>query len=283
MWRRAVVATATIVGVVGPAAPVGAQEPAPATTTTTAPAGTTTTARLWPPAAPPAVDEAGTVSADGVAAVIAEEGWYAHPDAVGDREQLAQVAARLADGSEPMGFALLADEPPGSSTAFAEAVLDSYFLVMGGMDVETVVVLSDEDVGVVSDVWGDEAVDVALDETIDQLRADPTDGLEALAGVLSEQPKYEFGDDDGDGGGGGGGGGEPPWILIAVLFVGVVVGLNVLFPQTEGEGDDGSSYRRRRYRSFSSSRSSFGSRRSSSGGSSRRSSGGSRGRGGRRL
>lgn len=280
MWRRAVVTMAGVgvglAGVVGPAGVVQAEQPA---TTTTAPGATTTTTRSWPPPAPPAVDEAGNVSADGVAAVIAEEGWYAHPDSVGDREQLAQVAARLADGSEPMGFALLADEPPGSSTVFAERVLDSRFL-LGGSDVDTVVVLSDEDVGVVSDVWGDEAVDVALDETIDELRADPTDGLEALADALSEQPKYEFGDGDA---GGGGGGGEPPWVLITFLFVGVMVGLNVLFPQTEGEGDDGSSYRRRRYRSFSSSRSSFGSRRSSSGGSSRRSSGGSRGRGGRRL
>jgi hypothetical protein len=229
---------------------------------------------------PPAGGEEATVEA--VAAAIAEDGWYAHPDAVGDREQLADVAERLARGSDPMGFALLTAEPPGSAEAFAEDVLDALPAQRGG-SIDTVVVLS-RDVAVVSDTWSDQAIDTALDETLDDLRADRTDGLEALADALADQPTGF--DDTGDTGSDGGGP-NAAWIGIGVVaLVALSVGSRYLSGPSDGDTYDsgsygGSSWSRRR-RSFS--RSSPSRRRSSSGGSSRRSSSGSRrGRGSRRL
>ncbi|HMG40051.1 MAG TPA: hypothetical protein VK611_01940 [Acidimicrobiales bacterium] len=225
-----------------------------------------------------------------VAAAIVEDGWYADPESVGDREQLDQVAERLANQGEPMGFALLAEEPPGSSPAYAEDVLDA-LPSQPGQRVRTVVVLSDADVGVVSDFWSDQAIDDALDETIDDLRADPTDGLEALADALAAAPSGfdDGGSDTGDDDSG------PNTGLIALGVValgGVALASRYWSSSTGGDGyddsygdsyDDGGSSRARRLRRSSFRRSSS-SRRSSSGGSSRRSSSGSRrGRGGRRL
>jgi hypothetical protein len=221
-----------------------------------------------------------------VAGAIGVEGWYADPGAVGDREQLAVVAERLGRRGEPMGFALLADEPAGSSTEFAEDVLDE--LAAQDDDIQTVVVLSDVDVGVVSDVWSHDAIDAALDETIDDLRANPTDGLEALADALAAEPSGF--DEDSDSGSSDDNGMDTGLIVLVVIVVGVVY-LSRYLSDTEGgdaveDGDDsdGSSWSRRRRSSFyrSSSRSH---RSSSSTGSSRRSSSTSshRGRGGRRL
>lgn len=220
-----------------------------------------------------------------VAAAIAEAGWYADGGAVGDREQLADVAERLSRQGEPMGFALVAAEPPGSSTAYAERVLDA-LIGRGERRIRTVVVLSDADVGVVSDVWSDAAIDQALDETLDDLRADPTDGLEALADALAAEPAGFDGQDDGTDTSG------PPVGLI-VLGVCVLGGLALAsraLSGTAGDGweagdDAGDSYRRRsRWRRSSSLYRSSSRRSRSSGGSRRRSSGGSRrGRGGRRL
>jgi hypothetical protein len=193
-----------------------------------------------------------------------------------------------------MGFALLAAEPAGSSTTFAEKVLDT-LPSHGELSIKTVVVLSDADVGVVSDTWSDDAIDGALDETIDDLRNDPTDGLEALADSLADQPS---GFDDSSGSSDGGGGSGAAWIGFGVVaLVAISVGSRYLssggeLAGGEGDGDDGdsswssnsswSSRRRRSFSSFSSSR-----RRSSSSRSSfRRSSSSSsshRGRGGRRL
>ena len=230
-----------------------------------------------------------TPPASGVAAAIAESGWYADGGAVGDREQLADVAERLSSEGHHLGFALLASEPPGDSTAFAEEVLDA-LPGLGEGTIRTVVVLSDADVGVVSDVWGDAAIDAALDDTIDDLRADPTDGLEALADALAARPT---GTDDDDGGtstdddGSGTG-----WLVLGVVaLVALSFGSRYLRGSGDagadgydGTDDSGSSWRRRsRYRS--SSRRSFSSSRRSGGRSGRRSSSGGsrRGRGGRRL
>lgn len=234
---------------------------------------------------------------DAVAAAIAERGWYADPEAVGDREQLGQVAARLAQQGDAMGFALLAAEPAGSSPAFAEQVLDALPSQTASTPIRTIVVLSDADVGVVSDQWSDAAIDGALDETIDQLRANPTDGLEALADALADQPAGfsddETSDDGAEGGGLNGG-------LVALLVIAVIVAIGApsvrrflsggdvfagdLFEDDSDTDDDSSSWTRRRRTSsfFSSSRRSRSSSRSSHRSSS--SSGSShRGRGGRRL
>jgi hypothetical protein len=261
-----VVGLAVMAGTAGAGASVGnrGQEP----TTTTVPETTTTTA------------EPGSVAA--IAQAIAGDGWYADPDSVGDREQLSVVANRLGTGSGAMGFALLGDEPVGGSTAYAEQILDA-LPGQGEFLIRTVVVLSDADVGVVSDDWDDDAIDAALDETIDELRADPTDGLEALADALAEQDQ---GFDDGSGDSGG----SPAalWILGGVGVVGAIAA-NRYFAGDGGwdDGDDdgsgsNSSYwnRRRRYRS---ARSSSRSNRSASRRSRSSSRSSSRGRGGRRL
>lgn len=232
-----------------------------------------------------------------VAAAIAEDGWYADPESVGDREQLDMVADRLARDGDPMGFALLAAEPPGSSTAFAEEVLDE-LIALPDADVETVVVLSDADVGVVSDVWSDSRIDAALDETIDDIRANRTDGLEALADALATSPSG-FGDDTDDSyyddSSDSSDGGPDTGVLLAAVLVVVGVALASRFwtdlqgDYEGGTGDDetGSSWTSSRRRSFyrpsrSSSRSSSSRSRSSSSSSRSRSSS-SRGRGGRRL
>jgi hypothetical protein len=247
---------AGVIGLVaaGPAVPAGAQAPTTGATATTP-----------------------TPPASGVAAAIADAGWYADGGAVGDREQLAAVAERLASDGHHLGFALLASEPAGNSTVYAEEVLDA-LPGLGERAIRTVVVLSDADVGVVSDEWSDGAIDAALDDTIDDLRADPTDGLEALAESLADQPA---GTDTGDDGGPSGG--------LLALGVIALVALSIgsrLFRRGGGGGDgyddgygSGSSWRRRRSSYRSSNRRSFSSRsrrRSSSGGS-------RRGRGGRRL
>ena len=230
---------------------------------------------------------------EAVAAAIAERGWYADPEAVGDREQLGQVAARLAQGGDAMGFALLAAEPTGSSPAFAERVLDALPSQTASTPIRTIVVLSNADVGVVSDQWSDSAIDAALDDTIDDLRANPTDGLEALADALADQPSGFSDDDDGtsdDGGGMSGG-----WIALLVIVGVVAIGSGYVRRFLNGDdvfaGDDdnddnddswSSSWSNRRRRSssfFSSSRSSH----RSSSSSRRSSSSGHRGRGGRRL
>jgi hypothetical protein len=263
-----------VLTVIGSGATAGAgpgkqQQPATTTTTTTISETTTTTA------------EPGSVAA--IAQAIAGEGWYADPDALGDREQLAAVADRLSSGSGAMGFALLTGEPVGGSTAFAEQVLDA-LPAQNELLVRTVVVLSDADVGVVSDNWDDAAIDAALDESIDELRADPTDGLEVLAEALADQGQG-FADDADDSGG------NPTGLIIlgGVGVLGLVAANRYFSGQGEwADGGDGSSdgassshwNRRRRYRSYrSSSRSNRSpSRRSRSSSRSR-----SRGRGGRRL
>lgn len=216
-----------------------------------------------------------------VTAAIAEDGWYADPESVGDREQLDQVADRLSHQGEPMGFALLATEPAGSSPAFAEQVLDA----LPATRIRTIVVLSDADVGVVSDRWSDQAIDDALDETIDDLRADPTDGLEALADALAAAPSgFDDEDDSSDDGSTTTG-----MLVLVVLGLGGVALASHYFSgsasgDTSDTGDGSSSWSSSRRRRSSFYRSSSSRRRSSGGGSSRRSSGGSRrGRGGRRL
>jgi hypothetical protein len=250
------------------------------------------------PAASAASGAPGEATVDDVATAIAADGWYADGDAVGDREQLDHVAERLGQGGDPMGFALLAAEPAGSSTAFAEQVLDA-LPAHGEYAIDTVVVLSDADVGVVSDAWSDGAIDGALDDTIDDLRADPTDGLEALSAALADQPSgfdgSSFDDDDADGSDGGGGSNAGGLIALGlVALVALSVGSRYLSGEAafdgDGDGDDGgsssssSSWSRRRRRSFSSSSRRRGSS-SSRSRSSRRSSSSSshRGRGGRRL
>ena len=206
----------------------------------------------------------------------------ADPGAVGDREELDDVASGLRPNGEEIGFALLDAEPAGSSQAFAEQVVDD-LPGHGEFVMRTVVVLSPEDVGVVSDTWDDEAIDAALDASIDDLRANPTDGLATFADVLGDQSTM---DEDGDAFEEEDDGSSFP--VVAVLAIAGIGGLALIshfagWSSDGGEGDGGSSwgsssYRRRR--SFSSS----GSRRRT-GSSSRRSSGGSRrrGRGGRRL
>jgi hypothetical protein len=245
----------------------GAQGPAP-TATTAATGGAPTTASPDP--------------VDRVAAAIASEGWYADPGAVGDREALDDVASGLRPDGEQVGFALLDAEPAGSSQAFAEQVVDE-LAGNGEFFIRTVVVLSPDDVGVVSDTWDDEAVDAALDASIDDLRATPTDGLAAFADALGEQSTM---DEDGDAFEEEDDGSSFP--VVAVLAIAGIGGLALLSHfagWSSGDGENGSSwgssssYRRRR--SFSS-----GASRSRRTGSSRRSSGGGtrrRGRGSRRL
>lgn len=221
-----------------------------------------------------------------VAQAIAADGWYA--DSPENREELADVATRLSARSEPIGFAILDAEPEGSSTAYAEDVLDE-LAPNGESRIDTVVVLSPADVGVVSDTWDEDAIDAALDDALDDLRSNPTDGLEALATALAREPTMTEQDssesDDGDGGISAG------WLVVIGIGVVALIAFGRIFPQLSGDSDgdwdddwDSRSYRRRRrLRGYSRSSLFSGSRRSSST-RTRRSSGRSRrGRGGRRL
>jgi hypothetical protein len=264
-WRTLILGA--LIAVTGAAAPAAAQAPGTA------------------PAAAPTTSGPGDTSSDPVdlvAAAVAAEGWYADPGAVGDREELDRVASRLRPNGEEIGFALLDAEPPGSSQAFAEQVVDA-LAGNGEFLMRTVVVLSPADVGVVSDTWDDEAIDTALDEAIDELRANPTDGLATFADVLGRQSTM---DEDGDALEEEDGGSSFPTVL--VLAIAGMGGLALLshvagWSNSGGEGGGSSwgssSYRRRR--SFGG-----GTSRSRGSSSSRRSSGGSsprRGRGSRRL
>jgi hypothetical protein len=244
--------------------------------------GTTSTAPGTP------VGAGGQPRADAVAAGIADEGWYGDPVAGAEIAAWDDLAAALGRQDSPIAFALLDAEPLGGSTVYAELVLDA-LPARGGTRYDTVVVLSPDDVGVVSDDWGDDAIDAALDESLDDLRADPARGLSTLADELAERPlSWEESGDDGDDGSGSGS--STGWLVLGGLAVGAVVLYRASQAGSADGGDDdgsswggSSSYRRRRaygVRARRSARSS--SRRSTSRrSSSRRSSG--RGRGGRRL
>jgi hypothetical protein len=265
------------IGLVGflPARPVAGQEP----TTTTGPAGQEPAAGTAP-------------AADDVAQAVAAAGWFADVTAAVDSQELEALAGRLATQGDPIGFAVLAAAPEESSTVYAEDVLDA-LARHGELRIETVAVLSPEDVGVVSDTWDDEAIDAALDDVIDDLRSDPVEGLERLADALGRQPTMAEQDaDEDDDGGGSSGGGSSAWIILLVLGGIAVAVVSRVFRGAAGDGgyddDRGSSYYdRRRWRRRSYGRSSlFSGSRRSGGTRSRRSSGGSRsrrGRGGRRL
>lgn len=217
------------------------------------------------------------VTADAVAAAVAAEGWYADEASGVDRSALAALAHRLSAEDEPIGVAVLAAEPVGSSPVFAEQVLVA-LPSQGESAIETMAVLSPADVGVVSDVWADEAVDAAVDESIDALRSDPVTGLDRLADALADQ---EAADDQGSGGG------SFPVAIVAIVggvIIAVVALGRRLSPGTFGSGSGsrwGSSSSRRRSWRRAGHSSSF--RRSGGGGSRRSSRRSSRGRGGRRL
>ncbi len=233
----------------------------------------------------------GVALADDVAAAIAADGWFADRASTTDPAALAALAGELSSGSDPVGFALLAQEPDGSSTVYAEQVLDA-LPAHGELGVETVAVLSPEDVGVVSDTWDDAAIDAALDSAIDDLRADPVVGLETLTDALASQPtmaERDADDTSSDSTDDTGGGVSSAWLVLGVIGLIAAVVIGRLFPGRAGYGDDegwdSSDYRRRsRWRRTGRS-SLFGGSRRSGASRSRRSSGGSRrrGRGGRRL
>ncbi|HEY8526371.1 MAG TPA: hypothetical protein VIL48_15470 [Acidimicrobiales bacterium] len=215
---------------------------------------------------------------DEVARAIAAAGWYGQEGAVDDRRPFEALADRLTGQAEPIGFALLAAEPRGSSTTYAEQVLDA-LIDQGEREIRTVVALSDADVGVVSDAWSDQAIDVAVDQAIDDLRADPATGLESLARTLASQPtgveETDAPEDDG-------GGTNPVLVGLGVVGIaGLAIAGRVFGWSRPRDLDDDEYRRRRRWR-----RSAYRSRRrvrptrSRSRSSSRSS---RRGRGGRRL
>jgi len=272
----------------------GAQAP---TTTTTAPGPPTT------------VDQA---RLDAIADAIGAAGWFGDPVAGADTVAWSDVAAELGRQDAPIAFAVLDAEPPGDSTAYAEVVLDE-LPTHGASRYDTVIVLSPADVGVVSDDWGDSAIDGALDASLDELRADPVRGVTTLADDLADRPRMSEGGvdpgaDDGFGSFGDGfddedeAADEPGfptgWLVLGGLGI-TAVALYSRYASANGltgDGDDGdsswssssssSSYRRRRSLARRSTRSSSRrstSRRSSSRSSSRPRRSSSRGRGGRRL
>jgi hypothetical protein len=262
--------------------------------------------------APPA-----TPVASAVAATIEQNGWYADPGADPGPGQLAALAGWVAANPHPIAYAAMAAEPPASSQSYAYDVLDA--LPVGGR-FQTVVVLSPGDVGIDSDYWDDGAIDASLDASLDAIRADPAGGLATLTADLVNRPAttpgagilpgragaYDpYDDDEPDDGtaSGGAAGDDGPDLGILML---VVFGVVALFAvswlvrgeqyETWGDGDETSSWnRRRRYQRYtgwssgrsSGFRSSSGSSHRSSGTSHRASSGSSghshRGSGGRRL
>jgi len=254
-----------------------------------------------------------------VAAGIDAAGWYADEAAAGDRAQMAVVSSRLTAAHDQIGVAFLAVEPPGSSTAYADRVLNE--LERGRLEngifvtspIETVVVLTPTDVGVASDHWDNTAIDRALDASVDDLGADRVGGLDALATALAVTPPPSPGGDGRSSAGDDSSGGAVSLVLVVAVTLGIVlVGLVVRAMREDGmgadspssvlddgdDGDDRSSWTRRQRMRRLASRSSWSpsrrtptpSRRSSSSSSSssssrRSSSGGGslRGHGGRHL
>jgi len=158
--------------------------------------------------------DAGTVADD-----VDRTGFYVEPGAEADAEAVDDTAADLANQGLFPGLVVLAEDPPGGSTAYATEVFDE--LVATDSDVRTVVVVSPETVGVDSDEYDGDTVDGALDASIDEFQSSPAAGFAALYDELSGEPQGGSGtasastDDSGDGGGFG--------VVLLVILVAVVL------------------------------------------------------------
>jgi uncharacterized membrane protein YgcG len=151
-----------------------------------------------------AVFAAGAAAPGDVAPVVADEGYFIE---VGSDATPAVVSRAVSDGRSAGGLlyaVVLAEEPSGGATTYADAVLDDVPRQVG-----TVLVVAPQTVGWSSngDIWTTEQLDRALEASLDGTTSD-----DVVAAFVSELT------DPAAGGGSG-------WIFLAfVLGIGGVIG-----------------------------------------------------------
>ncbi len=120
-------------------------------------------------------------SPDQVASAVADQGLYVEPGASVDVGAVSDAVADARAAGGRLGVVVLADEPPGGATTFADAVLDR-------IGAGTVFVVAPETVGWASDgdVYTNEQLDSATDAALDG-RSD-TEVVERFVATLIGAP-----------------------------------------------------------------------------------------------
>ncbi len=157
-----------------------------------------------------------------VADSVDRTGFYVEPGAEADADAVDDTAADLANEGLFPGLVVLAEDPPGGSTAYATEVFDE--LVAGNSEVRTVVVVSPETVGVDGDEYDGDIVDGALDASIDAFQSSPAEGFAAFYDQLSGEPQGGGGTASASTDEGGGGGGGFGVVLLVILVAVVAIG-----------------------------------------------------------
>lgn len=117
-----------------------------------------------------------------VAAQLDDAGVAVAEDADANVDAIADVAADLAADGGTFGFVVLGAPPASGTVEFADAVLDAWGAPA------TVVVLTDEDIFAVSEVYDERALDAALDAAFDDFDTSPTSGFATFGRRLIGQP-----------------------------------------------------------------------------------------------
>ncbi len=147
-----------------------------------------------------------------VAAVVAETGVFVEPGTTVSEGRVSEIVAALRDDGENISIVVLADEPTGGATTFADAVVNQL-----GQGV--VLVLAAESAGAAGfpERYGEAQIDSAVDASLDGQTDEEAVELfaESLlgAGVPADEPAASSSSSGSSGGGGGG-------LLVFLLLAG---------------------------------------------------------------
>lgn len=133
-------------------------------------------------AAPPVAARGSQAGGQGdVVGALDATGAYVEEGSGADPDEVAEVVAAIADAGDRWGLVALAAPPPAGSTIHAEELLGE--LRSRGSPIDTVVVLAggpSPEVGVMSLVHDNSALDRGIDRAADRLRSHPAAGFAAL-------------------------------------------------------------------------------------------------------
>ncbi len=142
-----------------------------------------------------------------VAATLEAQGFFVETGSTADAHAVETAVSEARFSGGDLSIAVLATEPPGGATIFAENTLDA----MGGTG--TVFVVAPETVGWASqgDIYTREQLDAATDASLDG--ATDTEVVELFVSTLLDRPI-------GDAEPGGGGGLPWGWIILGLIIAG---------------------------------------------------------------
>jgi hypothetical protein len=146
-------------------------------------------------------------SPEDVAAAVGDQGFYVESGATADASRLGSLVSNVASRGYRVYLIVLASDPPGGSTTFADAILDR-------TGAGTAVVLSPGELGYSSTDFDAETLNTAADASLAAFDRDPVDGFTTFADQLtvpSERP--------GDSGGGSPVGGVSTGLIVVVAVV----------------------------------------------------------------